>query len=137
MLGQTPVPVTLVSQNVGPSQSIPANGRIELGFDRLLLPASITRQTFVLENAGRITAYTPTIAYDPVARIVTITPLGTPGQALVAGQSYDVLITTPGTAATPSDGLRTIDGATLKGGPVKIVFSVTAAAAPPPTVQID
>jgi hypothetical protein len=127
-----------VSQNVGPSQSIPANGRIELGFDRLLLPASITRQTFVLENAGGTIAYTPTIAYDPVARIVTITPLSTAGQALVAGQSYDVVITTPATATTPSDGLRAIDGATLKGGPVKIVFSVTAAApAPPPTVQID
>ncbi len=99
---------------------------------------SITRQTFILENAGGTIAYTPTIAYDPVARIVTITPLATPGQALVAGQSYDVVITTPGTAATPNDGLRAIDGATLKGGPVKLVFSVTAAApAPPPTVSID
>ena len=48
--------------------------RIELAFDRLLLPACITRQTFVLTNAGGSMSYTPTIAYDPVARIVTSAP---------------------------------------------------------------
>jgi hypothetical protein len=89
------VPIHLVSANIGQNQPLPANGRIELGFDRLLLPASITRQTFVLSNAGGNMAYTPTIAYDPVARIVTITPLTDPAQALVSGQNYDLVILGP------------------------------------------
>jgi hypothetical protein len=127
-----------VSQNVGPNQSLPVNGQIELGFDRLLLPASITRQTFVLENAGGTTAFTPTIAYDPVARIVTITPLtNDPTQPFVSGQSYDVIIVAPQNPADPN-GLRAFDGATLKGGQRVIEFSVTnATPTPTPTVRID
>ncbi len=136
-MGGPPVPVNLVSQNVGPNQSLPVNGRIELGFDRLLLPASVSRQTFVLQNAGGTIPYTPTIAYDPVARIVTITPLADqPNQPFTVGQSYNVIIVPPGAPADPN-GLRAIDGATLKGGLRQIEFSVTAATAPPPDVRID
>src|SRR5580693_3927699 len=61
--GELPVPVTLVSANVGPKQMLPANGRIELGFDRLLQPASITRQTFSLQSPGGALVYTPNVAY--------------------------------------------------------------------------
>jgi hypothetical protein len=137
-VGQPQVPVTLVSQNVGAHQSLPVNEPIVLGFDRLLLPASITRQTFVLENAGGTTAYTPTIAYDPVARIVTITPLtNEPTQPFVSGQSYDVIIVVPQNAADPN-GLRAFDGATLKGGQLQIEFTVTdATPTPTPTIRID
>ncbi len=131
-------PIHLVSANVGQNLTLPANGRIELGFDRLLLPASISRQTFVLENAGNTKGYTPTIAYDPVARIVTITPLTDPTQALVSGQSYDVVILAPQNAADVN-GLRAIDGATLEPpSPRVIAFSVTdATPTPPSTVSID
>jgi hypothetical protein len=131
-------PVHLVSANVGQNLTLPANGRIELGFDRLLLPASISRQTFVLENAGNTKGYTPTIAYDPVARIVTITPLTDPTQALVSGQSYDIVILAP-QSASDVNGLRAIDGATLAPpSPRVIAFSVTdPTPTPPSTVSID
>ncbi len=131
------MPIHLVTANIGKNQPLPANGRIELGFDRLLLPASITRQTFVLTNAGGNMAYTPTVAYDPVARIVTITPLTDPTQALVSGQDYDLVVLAPQNASDVN-GLRAIDGATLAKSPQVIAFSVTApTATPPPAVTID
>jgi hypothetical protein len=138
VVGVPAVPIQLVSANIGPTQSIPANGSIELGFDRLLLPASITRQTFVLENAGNTIPYMPTVAYDPVARIVTITPApNDPTQPFVSGQSYELVILTPRNPGD-SNGIRTVDGATLAGGvPRVIAFSVTDAAPAPATVQID
>jgi hypothetical protein len=127
----------MVSANIGPNQSLPANGQIVLAFDRLLQPTSITRQTFVLTNAGGNIAYTPTLRYDPVARVVTITPLTDPSQKLVSGQSYDLIIQGP---QSPGDmnGLRAIDGATLLHSPQRIAFSVTdPTPAPPPVVTID
>ena len=130
------VPITLVSANIGQNKTLPANGSIELGFDRLLLPASITRQTFVLENVGGTKAYTPNIAYDPVARIVTITPLTDPAQVLVSGQSYGLVILVPQNAADPN-GLRAIDGATLAGGSREIAFTVTDAGPTPAVPVID
>jgi hypothetical protein len=138
MGGQALVPVSLVSQNIGPNQPLPVNGRIELGFDRLLLPASITRQTFVLENAGGTMSYTPNIAYDPVTRIVSITPLANdPTQPFTVGQSYSVILVAP-TAPGDQSGVRAIDLATLKGGQQRIEFTVSAATpTPPPTILID
>lgn len=76
-------------------------------------------------------SYTPTIAYDPVARIVTITPLSDPGQALVSGQTYDLVILAPQNAADVN-GLRAIDGATMPKSPRVLAFSVTD---PTPTAQ--
>jgi hypothetical protein len=121
-------PVHLVAANVGPTQPLPANGRIELQFDRLLLPTSITRQTFVLENAGNTIGYTPAVAYDPVSRIVTVTPLTDPSQALMPGQGYKLIIEPP---QTPGDvnGLRAIDGALL-GDPSNVIAFNAAAAGP-------
>jgi hypothetical protein len=144
VLGVPRPPVHLVSANVGLNQTLPLNGSIELGFDRLLLPASVTRQTFVLENAGLENAgnaisYTPTVAYDPVARIVTITPLASPqSQMLVSGQSYKIVILAPQNGADPN-GLRAFDGATLaEPAPIVIAFSVTDATPTlPSTVSID
>jgi hypothetical protein len=123
-----------VAANIGAqAHPLPANGHIELSFDRLLLPASVTRQTFVLENAGGTVGYTPAIAYDPVARVVTIAPLADPDQALMPGQDYQLLIVTPQSATDPN-GLRAIDGATLDPmSPHQIAFAVTAADGTPPT----
>jgi hypothetical protein len=136
-LGQPAPPIKLVSANVGPRQTLAANGHIEIGFDRLLQPTSISRQTFVLTNAAANMAYTPTVQYDPVARIVTVTPLSDPGQALVSGQSYEIVVLAPQSAAD-MNGLRSIDGATLAQAPLRIAFSVTdATPAPPPGVTID
>lgn len=137
MLGLPLLPVTMVSANVGPNQPLPANGRIVLGFDRLLQPTSITRQTFVLANAGGTILYMPTLQYDPVARVVTIIPQSDPSQKLVSGQSYQIVIQAP---QNPGDmnGLRAIDGATLAHSPLRIAFSVIdPTPAPPPVVTID
>jgi hypothetical protein len=132
------LPVNLVAANVGQNKPLPANGRIELAFDRLLQPASVTRQTFVLENAGGTIGFTPTVSYDPVARIVTITPLTDASQALKPNESYRVRITTPHDAEDPN-GLRAIDGATLASPKPEIVlFSVTDSLPKPPAVpRID
>jgi hypothetical protein len=117
-----------VSANVGPETPIPAlasdgvsNPSIELAFDQLLLPASISRQTFVLsyQSPGDLT---PVIRYDPVARVVTIIP----GMALLAGQTYTLTINTP-SSPTDLNGLRSIGGATLdSSSPSTLVFVAKA-----------
>jgi len=103
-------PVHLVGANVGPKKPpLPLGERIELFFDRLLLQASITRQTFVLTDlSGNTPGTPPTLQYDPVARAVVIYPQ-TP---LMACQTYKVTMVTP-QSATDANGLRAIDGATL------------------------
>jgi hypothetical protein len=117
---------------------LPQNARIELSFDRLLLPASILRQTFVLNEivSNGATTLTPTVAYDPVARVVTVTPLV--DQPLVLGQTYQLFITSPSGSSDPN-GLRAIDGATLSSSvQMPLEFHVVAPAAPPvqpPTVD--
>jgi hypothetical protein len=113
-------------------------GAVELAFDRLLLPVTVTRQSvFLSDTRMPPTFFTPTLAYDPVARVVRITP--TPDQPFTVGQTYRVQIASP---ASPSDptGLHAIDGATLdpalQGKPVE--FPVAAGAMPPaapPTVS--
>jgi hypothetical protein len=99
---------------------------------------SITRQTFVLEDIGMTIGFTPTVSYDPVARIVTITPLTDVGQALTPQQSYKLVITSPKNAADVN-GLRAIDGAPLEApGTQTIAFTVAApTASPPAAVSID
>jgi hypothetical protein len=87
--------------------SFPPDGRIELAFDRLLLPYCINRQTFFLADK-RGDFFTPEVAYDPVARIVTITP----NAPLEDQQFYEVHIARPTSPSDPN-GLRSIDGATL------------------------
>lgn len=121
----------LVAANVSSSQQLPANGVIELAFDRLLLPSCITRQNFILQG----NTLTPTIAYDPVARVVRVTPT----DPLTPGQTYSIAIASPQNAGDPN-GLRAIDGATLDpGSPALIEFEVTAALTPapplPPTID--
>jgi hypothetical protein len=116
--------------NVGPgAPPLPANGTIQLSFDRLLLPSAITRQTFVL-NAP----VPPQIAYDPVTRVVTIIP-ATP---LVVGQSYQLGIALP-QSSTDANGLRAIDGAIgeFSPGSNPINFTVGLASAPPTAMPVD
>jgi hypothetical protein len=114
--------VHVVASNISSSQ-LPANGSIQLAFDRLLLPSSITRQTFILQN----NTLTPGVAYDPVSRVVTITP----SDPLTPGQTYSLGIGSPQSATDPY-GLRAIDGATLDPkSPSLFEFQVVAAGAPP------
>ncbi|HSY23950.1 MAG TPA: hypothetical protein VK841_17600 [Polyangiaceae bacterium] len=82
--------------------------QIQIAFDRLLMPISQTRQTFILED-GSGNSLTPAIAYDPYTRVVTIVP---PTPVLEGGQSYQLFIASPSGPKDPN-GLRAIDGAPI------------------------
>jgi hypothetical protein len=82
--------------------------QIQIAFDRLLMPISPTRQTFVLED-GSGNSITPAIAYDPYTRVVTIVP---PTPVLEAGQNYRLFIASPSGPKDPN-GLRAVDGAPI------------------------
>jgi hypothetical protein len=132
------VPVTLVNANIGKDTPLPANQPIQLQFDRLLQPISITRQTFVLQPAGGRGGFMPFVSYDPVSRIVTITPMPDTGQTLTPGLSYQLVIEAPQSAADVN-GLRAIDGAGLSpSSPQVIGFNaIDPTPTPPPTITID
>jgi hypothetical protein len=130
-------PLHLLAANIGQNKSIPANGHIELAFDRLLQPVSISRQTFVLEDIGMTVALTPSVTYDPVARIVTITPMTGTGQTLTSGQTYQLTIAAPQNASDVN-GLRAIDGALLEAPSTRtLAFTVTDAVPQPAPIAID
>lgn len=98
-------PIEIVAVNVGPDQPIVVGAPIEVAFDRLLLPTSVTRQSFALQDLDG-NYLEPTPSYDPVARVVRLCVV------LQADQSYQLTILSPGDAADPL-GLRAIDGAEL------------------------
>ena len=112
-------PVHLVGSNISSSTNpLPSNGTVELAFDRLLSPLSISRQTFVLHDVDGY-VLTPIVTYDPVARIVSLVPLW----QLDINHVYEVEVRAPSGPADV-DGLRSIDGATLAQAPLNIAFSV-------------
>ncbi len=121
----------LVAANVGTSMPIASGARIELYFDRLLLPISVTRQSVVLVDLNG-NGLTPEVAYDPVARVVTLTPIS----PLDPCQSYQIQLPIP-TSLSDANGLRAIDGAVLASSTPKVIeFPVagtcTTDAGPPP-----
>jgi hypothetical protein len=97
-------PIRVVAQYPAENAPLATDGRIELAFNRYLLPFSVTRQAFQL-HSGAATGplLTPVIGYDPVARVVTVTPLST---MPVTPDQTAVLVIDPTI-------LRAIDGATL------------------------
>jgi hypothetical protein len=111
-------------------------GTVELAFDRLLLPVSVTRQSIFLSNKQNPPQLsTPLVAYDPVARVVRLTPRQE--DAFTVGLTYQVQVASPHDSNDPN-GLRAIDGATLdptKPPPV-FEFMVTAAATAPPAPPV-
>lgn len=119
----------MVASNIGTNTPLAANQPIELAFDRLLLPITVTRQSFVLfDKADTSTAIAFSIAYDPVARVVTMTPL----QALTEGHNYELDIVSELDPQNPN-GLHAIDGATMDPkSPQSVTFAVSAASTPPP-----
>jgi hypothetical protein len=117
--------VHIVGQNVGLNQPLAVGVPVEIAFDRLLDPSSVTRQTFVLQDLqGNYVEPTP--SYDPVARVVRLCFTNEPA-TLQPDQSYRLTILSPQDAGDPS-GLRAIDGAELdpSANPV-IEFPVVAA----------
>jgi hypothetical protein len=143
-------PVHFVA-NVGPDQPLPENGAIELTFDRLLMPASISRQTFqlsTLTSTGyQATTPAPTVGYDPVSRVVTIAPAA---GTLAVGQTYQLVVIPLQLGVTymqPEQafiGVVAIDGATLDltesdsgiNG-VQLAFQVTGAATQLGVLTVD
>jgi hypothetical protein len=107
-----------VGSNVSSLEPLPANATVELAFDRLLSPLSISRQTFSLHDVDGYYP-TPVVAYDPVARIVSLTPL----YPLDTNHVFEVDVQVP---SGPMDvnGLRSIDGATLAQSPLGIAFPI-------------
>ncbi len=101
-------PVHLVDQNIGPTRPIAPGAPIEMFFDRLLLPGSVTRQSFVLTDLSGNGYDIPTLVYDPVARSVTMRTLA----PLPACQSFRVYLLTPA-QSQGLGGIQAIDGATL------------------------
>jgi hypothetical protein len=126
--------IHIVASNIGTNTPLPANQPIELAFDRLLLPITVTRQTFELsDNANPPNFVTCSIAYDPVARVVTLSPT-IPAQLMV-GTTYVLSVLSYSDTTNPN-GLHAIDGATMdpdvKTYPRTITFPVVAASATPP-----
>jgi hypothetical protein len=125
--------VHLVASNASTTQPIVASTPIEFAFDRLLLPASITRQTFQFTDSlgnqptdasGQPIALSPD--YDPVARVVRL--CGT--DKVPPDNVYRITIATTGGAA-----LRAIDGAGLDPSQSNVIeFQVSSG---PPYTGVD
>jgi hypothetical protein len=118
----------VVGTNADATHPLPADGSIQIAFDRYLHPASVVRQSFVI--VGGPSALAPVVTYDPVARVVVLAqPAG--GAWLVEGQPYRVVMPLP-TEAEPF-GPRAIDGATLDpGGTNEVAFIAAAPGGPQP-----
>ncbi|MEO7111540.1 MAG: hypothetical protein ABI183_13960 [Polyangiaceae bacterium] len=112
---------------MGPKQTLPADGTIQLAFDRLLLPATAVRQSFILVDANK-NALEPIVTYDPVTRVVSLSnPNAGGGAWLTPGQPYSVFLQVAKMGDDES-GLRAIDGAPLSASSAgEIGFLVGAA----------
>lgn len=131
---------TCPASTFGATEMVPCDGRIELAFDRLLLPITISRQTFPVRDLSG-NAPTPNVAYDPVARVVTLsTPKSDGGNCwLTPGQTYRVAVLPPMNAGD-LNGLRAIDGtfyAPPPDQPNGYEFMVAPAAGTPAPPSVD
>ncbi len=95
------------------SAGLPADGVVELTFNRLLLPSAVTRQTISLRTAGNTLVDPPPIViYDPVLLKVRIQNPNTAGGTwLTPGQPYKIVVGLPAPDSSETFVLRAIDGA--------------------------
>ena len=92
---------------------MPADGVIQIAFDRYLLPATVNRQSLGLVDGARMPLapdLAPVIVYDPIARTVTLLPPKQPW--LTEGQTYTLVLGIPEGDAEQG-GIRAIDRAKL------------------------
>jgi hypothetical protein len=120
--------VHLVGQNIGKGLSLASGAPIQLFFDRLLLPISVTRQSVVLTDATG-NGQSPVVTYDPVARAVQVIPMA----PLDPCQTYKITLVQAEDASPLTTGIRAIDGATLDSSvPSSIAFQVAGTCATGP-----
>lgn len=134
---QSPVtsPLRVLGANAGPTRALPKNQRIEIAFDRLLLPSTVTRQAVALRETGGALPASPVVTYDPVRRVVALEDPGLGPDWLKSGHFYSVTLNVP-PEDDDSRGLRAIDRATLA-RPVVIGFEVVDAIALPSEPTAD
>jgi hypothetical protein len=112
---------TSIEENGG---VIPADGTIELAFNRYLLPATITRQSFAIVDSSNalVPGLVPKTIYDPVARTVTIYGPDGPGRPwLTPDASYKLVLFIPKDPNSDIGGYRALDRAPLD-SKQKLVF---------------
>lgn len=118
--------IRIVDANVGPDRPLPADGAIQVAFDRYLLPSTVTRQAVTVvtaEGEPLPTSRVPVVTYDPVARTVTLVP--TRPDWLDVGTLYRLALSIP-EGDTDAFGLRAIDRATLDPAQDRVIeFLVT------------
>jgi hypothetical protein len=106
--------------------TLPDDGTIQIAFDRLLDPASVTRQSFSLsDDSGNYPE--EVITYDPILRVVTLST-NSGGAWLTQGATYKVVMGQA--AASDTTGLtgpKAIDGATLTASVVETFQAVASA----------
>jgi hypothetical protein len=105
--------IRILGVNVGADQKLPADGSIQIAFDRYLLPSTVNRQSIaVLDGAKQPLSpdLAPVIVYDPIARTVTLS--GPKQPWLTEGQPYTLVLGIPQGDADQG-GVRAIDRATL------------------------
>jgi hypothetical protein len=117
--------ITILGANVGVDRMLPADGVVQVAFDRYLLPSTVNRQAIAIVDSSH-QPLTPDLAlittYDPVARTVTITGMKQPW--LTEGLSYTIIFGIPQGDADQG-GLRAIDRSTLSPDqPLEISFLV-------------
>ncbi len=127
---------------MGTSKPLPTDSAIEIAFDRLLNPLTVTRQSVVLRDAAGNAVSAPIVTYDPVARVVTLQSPAAGGSPcwLDSGQPYTVTLGVPQGPGDTS-GLRSIDGAPLDpSGTLQIGFMTSSPAcssSPPAAPHVD
>lgn len=110
-------PVRVVGTNIGaggaPKGAIPANGALEIAFDRVLDPASVNRQAAVIIRVGGGPIANPAVAYDPVTRVLRLSAANASGAPwLTPGQPYELILTDPN-EPNSIGGVKALDGATI------------------------
>ena len=130
---QPPPPFAhVIAANVGVDTPMPADGIIQLTFDRFLNPATINRQGITLRDLFGNPPGNPLFDYDPITRVVTISNANPGMPFLTEGQSYELAFPIS-TGEAGAFGLLTIDGVTIDPATPKIAFPVGPATGNPPT----
>ncbi|MBX3234017.1 MAG: hypothetical protein KIT84_33245 [Labilithrix sp.] len=110
--------VRVLGTSIDPTTAeVPADGVIQLSFDRYLLPSTITRQSYaIVDNQNQLLeALDLKTVYDPIARTVTIVgPLGPGVPWLTPGLEYKLVLGLPRDERSDLGGFRAIDRSPLE-----------------------